>query len=205
MKITNPALFSRKEDINLIFDIMNKLSIKELKECTLNSFDKVIIKFSEDEKKNYTDEQKNKLKGDIFEIFAELYSLFITSAITCGFKEYQYNEEDYGVDGWAKNYAGNNCVVQVKFRANPNDEISYEDLAKTGFDAIFDTDYIDPKKENTIILFTNSSGANDQAIKRINRKIKRLYVVNKEIIEKEVNGNALFWQNCYEIIQKHFE
>jgi len=200
MEITNSVIDSRSEDIKIIF-----MGMKEVANSS-NDKDFQNLKYFIDlinargkEVTNNTDEF-NKFKGDLFEIFCELYSNLIKSPNVCGFFNYTANNtDDYGVDGYAKNYANVKCAVQVKYRSNPTEEIDYGSLAKTDCQARRQGG-VETEKPNTIILFTNCKGANDNA-KHVLKD--SLYVVNQEIIESQVNGNPVFWNDAYDIIKEN--
>jgi DNA replicative helicase MCM subunit Mcm2 (Cdc46/Mcm family) len=144
--------------------------------CYIGIFDEFLIginKFSELEKQiielsqNYwqiiddkTDEDytEDMLKGDLFEIFAELFFKITKSDNRVGISDYlTINEDDYGVDGVGRNYHGQKCTIQVKFRSNPMELLTIKDLKN--FQGISYKAYdVDPKLSENLIIFTNCQG-----------------------------------------------
>jgi len=200
MKITNLVIDSRYEDIKTIFTAMKNIanSDQEGSIPELHIFEDLINLQGKKVTKN--EDELNKFKGDIFEIFCEIYSNLIKSPNECGFVNYIANDiDDYGVDGYAVNYANIKCAIQVKFRSNPTTEIDYASLAKTDCQARRQGG-VETEKQNTIILFTNCKGANDNAKHVLKHS---LYTVNREKIESQINGNIIFWNDAYNIIEEN--
>lgn len=196
MEITNLAISSIYEDVKIIFTAMKTIANSDEGSIPELRFFEDLIKL-QGEKVSRNDDEFKKFKGDIFEIFCEIYSYLVKSQNTCGFVDYVANEDDYGVDGYARNYANFKCAVQVKFRSNPSDEIDYGSLAKTDCQARRQGG-VETNKENTIILFTNCAGANENS-KHVLKD--SLYVVNRELIESQVNGNVIFWNDAFDIVE----
>jgi len=200
MELTNAVMDSRYDDIKIIFAAMKNIANSDQEESIpeLKLFEDLIKlqgnKITKDE------DELNKFKGDLFEIFCEIYSNLIKSPNTCGFTNYVANDtDDYGVDGYAINYANIKCAVQVKYRSNPTNEIDYSSLAKTDCQARRQGN-VETEEKNTIILFTNCQGANDNAKHVLKHS---LYVINREIVESQVNGNVIFWNDAYDIVEEN--
>jgi hypothetical protein len=193
---------SREEDVIAIFEKLSAAATKEMyvELATLNK----LINMGADRFKD--DKDKNKFKGDMFEVFAEIYFSLVSSKITSGVVNYEplhgSTISDYGVDGTGLNYSNKPCVVQVKYRSNVKDEITYTDLSKTWHQAEEDGLVNESRKDwrRSLILFTNCNGANKNAVER-NKKYDRLYVINNSIIESEINGNVIFWKKAYDLVK----
>jgi len=214
--LSHPGIFSRVDEVYPIFETLAKAA--ESKEFVeLSDFTSLIIKRSKAKyNKEYTDDDEvlsnksNKFKGDLFEIFAEIYFTLVKSKNSSGVINYRPlhsdSDEDYGVDGTGINYSGYPSVVQVKFRSNPLNLISYSALSNTYHQA--KTDRLIPMniddQRRTLILFTNCNGENQQAKKRFSID-GELFVINKDVISSEVDGNVLFWQDAFQLIKEAIE
>ncbi len=115
---------------------------------------------------DYKSELYNQFVGDYFEAFCEFFLKYNSEAYGVSDYKAAINTQDWGVDGYGivtdqRESSGGPtpCVVQVKFRSNPMDEISYTCLAKTGWDGVKNYN-LDIKRKKNIILFTNVSGSN---------------------------------------------
>jgi hypothetical protein len=199
----HPALQTREEQIHIIFKTLSDAA-KASEFVELSDLVGLITTIGNN---MYSDDndQLNCFKGDMFEVFAEGYFTLVKSKNSSGIINYEPlhgQGDDYGVDGFGTNYSNQPSVVQVKYRSNPKDLITYSALANTWHQAEEDDMVPESKKlwRRTMILFTNSYGANDNAVKR-NKKYDRLFVINKPTIESEVNGNLIFWQDLYNLIK----
>lgn len=115
---------------------------------------------------DYQEELYNQFVGDYFEAFAEFFLKYNSEAYGVSDYKAAINTQDWGVDGYGivtdqRDSSGGPtpCVVQVKFRSNPFDEISYTCLAKTGWDGVKNYN-LDITRKKNIILFTNVNGGN---------------------------------------------
>lgn len=143
---------------------------------TMKLMTTLIANFGNNFKKNALkeidqDELYNQFVGDYFEAFAEFFLKYNAEAY--GISEYksQINNQDWGVDGYGyvtdqRDIVGGKtpAVVQVKFRSNSMDEISYTMLAKTGWDGIKNYN-LDVKRKKNVILFTNVEGGSNYLAK----------------------------------------
>lgn len=169
---------------------------------------KVITKFGKDFRKNtddvvYQEDLYNQFVGDIFELFAEFFLKTCSAVGQYGIVNYQAanNPNDWGVDGYGiaadqreTSGGATPAVVQVKFRSNPMDEISYTMLAKTGWDGVKNYG-LDIGRKNNVILFCNTEkGANHLAKEAMG---DNLYVVDMRKLDNDVTGirTVAFWEN----------
>tara|TARA_B110000858_G_C17666803_1_gene409967 strand:+ start:201 stop:842 length:642 start_codon:yes stop_codon:yes gene_type:complete len=153
-----------------------------------------IRKFADENKcigyeKNITeDECKNKVKGDIWEIFALFWlnsfggdrglNLFnITNA----------NRDERGIDMYGTNYEGNTAIIQVKYKFNENSSFQKGELETFAFAAI-GSDITRSENENvkSVFLFTST---------KPNWKLEKdICVIDiKKIKERATNKNLGFW------------
>lgn len=180
-------LFFDKEVVNMK-SFVNKT--EQLATVILNS-DKLTGK-SDEYKRNYV----NKFKGDMLEIFAELFWSVFQASPTVGIIDYKpvSEAEDYGVDGIGTNAAGTKCAIQIKYRANPVGEeskISLEDIAKTYCNGRRQHQ-LDLDKDNSIIVFTSGTDITEPC------KVvfgKTIHLINRNHIDFNISTNKTFWSS----------
>lgn len=183
---------------------------KDGKLITMKLLTKLITKAGVSFSKNTTDpvfqeELYNKFVGDFFELFAEYFFKTCSAVGQYGIINYEPAEStgDWGVDGYG--IAANQrtvtggptpAVVQVKFRSNPMDEISYTMLAKTGWDGIKNYG-LDINRKNNVILFTNTENGSNYLAK--DALGDNLYVIKKSDLDKDQTGikTVTFWEGFY--------
>jgi hypothetical protein len=144
---------------------------------------------------------QKKFKGDMLEIFAEIFFTCFENDPEVGLKMYApvSIEEDYGCDGSGVAANGLRCAVQVKFRNNPTDCVTYEELAKTDCSARRIM-CIDTAKEKTLWLFTSAYDVSNSARKVLGDS---LIVIGKNQICYNVDNNISFWDKAWEMIKNH--
>ena len=170
----------------------------------LSSMIKVYGKeFAKNADSKYFNELYNQFVGDWFEVFAEYFFKTCSNNGQYGVTYYEAvsNQKDWGVDGFGyaaaeRDTSGGRtpAVVQVKFRSNPMDEISYTCLAKTFADGVKHYD-LNPKRNNNVILFCNTeTGANFLAKEALGDS---LYVIDKRFLDKDTTGikTVKFWED----------
>jgi len=152
----------------------------------------------------YDEKEANKVKGDMFEILACVFFHRFGDEHKVALNNYKpiALSEDFGVDGIGTNAAGTEVAVQVKYRHNPLDLITYGDIAKT-FSAGTLIHKLDLTKNNSIYVFTSSKDVTAPCKEVFGA---RLRVINKDIIETYIDENKNFWANylqtIYDILQK---
>jgi len=150
---------------------------------------------------NLDDDTRNKFKGDMLEVFSEIFFKNFESDEGLGLTEYQPIDinDDYGVDARGVNVNGHHTAVQVKYR-NPEDKISYADIARTFTSAVLQlhmTDVIN--QDRTVFLFTNAggvTGAFDTVMQ------KKTVIITRNMISTKVDNNVTFWKNAYDLIYR---
>lgn len=190
-------LLIKRIDFTFLFDCV------DVKGLTKN-----IIKLS----KNYIDygyshvQGENKMKGDLFEIFAEIFFKLTSSDNRVGITNYKpvKDIDDYGVDGTGVAINGEPATVQVKFRSNPTDLMTIKDLKN--LHGISYKQYSVPVNSNkNIIIFTNCSGIHWNTQVNVLRNSTLTYGYYKQ--EKEYNlkylidNNNSFWSNVNKMIK----
>lgn len=167
------------------------------KGATLEEYMKAIEKYAlqisdEDERRTF--------KGDMLEILAEIFFKAFENSPTVGLRNYTPIplDQDYGVDAKGINANGETCAVQVKYRLNPLEEITYSDIARTYASGNIQLK-LDLKGKDRIYVFTTASGVNKECRKVFNRMVR---VIGKNIIRREINNNVNFWLTAFnEIVE----
>jgi hypothetical protein len=147
-----------------------------------------------------SEDDRMKFKGDILEFLAELFFTRFNSDPAFGLTNYTPVPitQDFGVDAHGVNANGDRAVVQVKYRANPAEEIEYTDISKT-FTSGVKRFKLDPYKDHNIFVFTTSD------VNWICRQEfgNQLVVINRAIIARTIDNNRNFWPQCFEEVQQY--
>jgi hypothetical protein len=142
----------------------------------------------------------NKFKGDMLEVFSEMFFNIFGADEGVGVTEYTPGDigSDFGVDATGINVNGHNCVIQVKYRHNPLDVISYADIARTFTSAALQLHLKDViEHDHTVYLFTTANGVSVAFEKVMGRKC---VLVTRDVISTKVDNNKAFWRKCYEMM-----
>lgn len=179
-----------------IFEIATNFQHKK---ATLKDLNKIIEQLSS--KKD--DEDKNKFKGDVFEVFTWAFFKAFKNDPSVGLVEYKPidPDEDFGVDGAGVNANGDEVVVQVKYRRNPMELVTYGEIAKTYTSGKLMLS-MSLKKKNSIYVFTNAIDITS-ACKTVFGDI--IKVLNTDAIDHYVHGNKSFWKFFYKEIYDYLD
>lgn len=144
---------------------------------------------------------QNKFKGDMLEVFAEIFFAQYHADTEFGL-QHDYEpvdiSDDFGVDARATNVNGHHSVVQVKYRSNPDETISYADIARTYTSALCQFHIDDVYNHNsTVFLFTNAGGVTGAFTTVMQRKT---VIINRAFIASKVDNNESFWKEAYQLI-----
>ena len=169
---------------------------------TFRQWNNEVLRIANSRELNFDDDAKNKFKGDMLEVFSEIFFKQFESDESLGITEYQPIEinDDYGVDARGINVNGKQSAIQVKYRSNPEDRISYADIARTFTSAVLQLhmkDVID--NDRTVFLFTNAggvTGAFDTVMQ------KKTVIITRGVITTKVDNNITFWKNAYDLIYR---
>lgn len=169
---------------------------------TFRQWNNEVLRVANSEELDFDEDAKNKFKGDMLEVFSEIFFKQFESDETLGITDYNPIDinEDYGVDACGINVNGKRSAIQVKYRSNPNDKISYDDIARTFTSAVLQfqmKDVVD--NDRTIFLFTNSNGVTG-AFNTVMQK--KSVIITRNVISSKVDNNITFWKNAYELIYK---
>lgn len=144
---------------------------------------------------------RNKFKGDMLEVLAEIYFNIFDADEAVGIKNYAPVDlgNDYGVDATGINVNGHKVAVQVKFRSNPIDDlITYADMSRTYTSGILQLGNMDlVLNNNTLYLFTTAAGVSGACQKVFGKK---LVVINRGVISTKIDNNKNFWEDAYRLI-----
>lgn len=147
------------------------------------------------------EKQRSKFKGDCFEIFAELFFNAFENDPSVGLIDYTPidSENDYGVDAVGRNANNDRVAVQIKYRTNPTDSITYSDLAKT-YTSARRLENIDVDCNNSMFVFTTAYDVTNPCVKLFG---PTLVVINFNVIDRYVTNNKSFWRNSFERVFNH--
>jgi hypothetical protein len=170
--------------------------------CTLKQLIKKINKFSETDfqKFNYPDSEK--FKGNIFEIFAEVFFKLYSSHNKIGIYDYQpvNGNQDYGVDGIGTGMDGKPATVQVKFRSNNTTSLTSNDIKQFPFQSIVAYG-VEPKTRSNMIVFTTAK--NLHWVTDGNVFLGTISTIGYQAISTFVDNNWVFWKNLQDLIQQN--
>lgn len=143
------------------------------------------------------DKKYNKITGGVFECFFIIFNHIFQNDPEVGLKfcSATTSNNDFGVDAAGVNANGISCAVQMKFRSNIKDLITYEDICKTYTSGQIDFD-IDTNKDNSIVVFT--TGTVNYIAK--NRFQKRLKIIDRRLIGTKINNNDSFWEDAWRLV-----
>ena len=147
----------------------------------------------------YSYKSKIKFEGDLFEIFAEVFINLNSSDNRIGIYDYEpiTSDEDNGVDGIGKHTDGKVCTVQVKFRNNITYELVSEDIKQFPFQsvALYGVEY---NTNKYMVVFTNCKGLHWHTLNNV--LLKRVRVINGELISMLIDNNKAFWEKSNELM-----
>lgn len=169
---------------------------------TFRQWNNEVLRIANSRELNLDEDARNKFKGDMLEVFSEIFFYQFQTDEALGITEYQPIEinDDYGVDARGINVNGKQTAIQVKYRSNPEDRISYADIARTFTSAVLQLhmkDVID--NDRTVFLFTNAggvTGAFDTVMQ------KKTVIITRGVISTKVDNNVTFWKNAFDMMWK---
>jgi len=183
------------KDQKIFSDIFSSKTLGELTR-------EIISKSKKFEDLGYPD--ADKVKGDLFEIFAECFFKILAADNRVGVYGYQPGPptEDYGVDGVGVGMDGKPSTIQVKFRSNQNEELTIKDIKN--FQGISYRKYGVPVDTNqNLILFTNAKGLH--WITEANVLSGATRTIGGDQISKLVDGNSVFWKMVVDMVVRTVE
>lgn len=139
-------------------------------------------------------ERSNVFKGDMLEVFAEIFFGAHAYDPMVGIHSYHPVPltEDYGVDATGINVVGLPVAIQCKFRSDPRTAITFADMAKTYTSGRI-RHHLPLDGNDTVILFTTANNIT-KACKEVFGT--QLRMINRNIIKLRVDNNTAFWQQA---------
>jgi hypothetical protein len=143
---------------------------------------------------NEDHDKSNTFKGDMLEILSEIFFGVYYADPMVGVRDYTpvALSEDYGVDAIGINVVDNQVAVQCKFRSNPSEAITYEDMAKT-YAAGRKRHHLALEDDDTLFLITTCNSVS-KACKHVFGSQLRL--IGRDIISLRIDKNETFWQEA---------
>jgi hypothetical protein len=174
---------------------------------TLSELSTKIIEASESyETYGYIGEEgQNKFKGDLFEIFAEIFFKLTSSDNRVGITDYSVvkDNDDYGVDGVGVALNGIPATIQVKFRSNPTTKMTIKDL-KNLHGISYKHYGVPVGTDNNIIIFTNCAGIHWNTQTNVLKNSTLTYGYHNEgsdyNLKNLIDNNTSFWKNLDKMI-----
>lgn len=168
--------------------------------------DRVSKKIIEDYADIYPDDYNapgsglDRMKGDIFEIFTEIFMKLLGSHNTIGVYNYEpvSKEDDYGVDGIGKGIDYENLTVQIKYRSDPKTELTERDI-KQFTSQSWKRYGVDLNTKCNLLLITTCKGINPITASQV--FFGQIREINRSHISKIVRNNASFWMNLTNVIE----
>ena len=169
---------------------------------TFRQWNNEVLRIANSRELNLDEDARNKFKGDMLEVFSEIFFYQFQTDEALGITEYQPIEinDDYGVDARGVNVNGKQTAIQVKYRSDPDARIKYDDIARTFTSAVLQLhmkDVID--NDRTVFLFTNAggvTGAFDTVMQ------KKTVIITRGVIATKVDNNVTFWKNAFDMMWK---
>lgn len=166
----------------------------------ISSFRQWLNEVNKSANKIEDEDERLKFKGDNLEVLSEIFFNLFQNHPAFGIKNYTpvKIENDYGVDATGLNVNGHQCAIQVKYRSNPEDKITYADIARTFTSGVLQLGLTDlVTQDHTVYLFTNTHEVTPAFTKVLGNKA---VLITKDKIEYLIDGNKGFWDGAYELI-----
>lgn len=167
---------------------------------TLSQLTKKIIKLSKDFAK-FAYKDADKMKGDLFEIFAECYFKILSADNRIGVYNYQPAPaiDDYGVDGTGIGMDDKPLTVQVKFRSDPTTELTQDDIKQFALQSIVNYG-VDKDTKTNMIVFTNAKGLHWVTDSKVFSG--RVRSIGQDVISQLIDNNLVFWKEVNDMVSE---
>jgi predicted helicase len=184
-KLQNPCVSSHPDSFKSVFE----------KSTSIRTFTDNVI----EESGKVHELDRNKFKGDCMELLTEC--LFTLAPVNSAFGLTNYKHvplsNDYGVDGIGTNANGDICAVQVKFRADADKQISFNEVGHVFLAAV--NRGVDPAKLHNIILVTNTVGVTTACKQEFG---PRAIVLGAAELRREIDNNVTWWKHANELVEE---
>ncbi len=167
---------------------------------TLTKLSNRIVKLSKNFE-SYSYKDVDKVKGDLFEIFAECFFNILSADNRIGVYGYQPGPpiDDYGVDGFGLGMNELPLTVQVKFRSDTTTELTSDDIKQFAFQSIIEYN-VDKDTRTNMIVFTNSKGLHWITESKVFSG--RVRSIGYDIISQIIDNNSVFWREVSDLIKQ---
>ena len=166
---------------------------------TFKQLVKKIDKHSETDYQLFNLDGPEKFKGDIFEIFTEIFFKLYSSHNKIGVYDYQPVPDvlDNGVDGIGVGNDEKPIAIQAKYKSNVTAVLTSKDLKQFPYHAI-----VKYKVEPTgnLILFTSGKGLHWHSENEVFQGT--IKTIGYQAISSFIDNNTVFWKNCLNLIRK---
>lgn len=157
---------------------------------------------SEYAKYNYTEEEgPNKLKGDLFEIFAEVFFKLIQSNRIGIYSYTPTIKNAVGVDATGRGIDNKPATIQVKYLRNPTDKVMIDKVGY--FPTVSNTQYgVDMRTTTNMVVFTSGECLHHDVNRLLGVNIRSIGI---ELIDSHTVGNPAFWNDLTNLIEETIE
>ena len=186
-----------------IFDVFNsRRGVKVTFEDYLAEIEKWALKIHNPDVEKEI-EERNVFRGDMLEILAEMFFGAFANDPAVGLTGYTPVPlpEDYGMDGQGNNAAGIDCAVQVKYRGDPTDLVTYAEIARTFTSAVLQRGLPLYNGSDNIFIFTSAFDVTVACKTVMGNKI---HVLNRGIIQQKIDNNVSFWEYAFNEVKEVF-
>ena len=173
-------------------DFMKRNGVNATFDAFLVEIDKWAVKITDPD-------QQDMFRGDMLEILAEMFFGAFPNDPAVGLTDYTPVPlpQDYGVDGVGKNAAGTDCAVQIKYRGNPTNLVTYPEIARTFTSAVLQMNLPLYNGQDSIFIFTS---AYDVTVACKTVMGNKIHVLSRGIIQNKIDNNINFWNHAYKEI-----
>ena len=180
-----------------IFDVFNNRKGVDV------TFEDYLAEIEKWASKIQDDEERDIFRGDMLEILAEIFFGAFANDPAVGLTGYTPVPlpEDYGVDGVGNNSAGIACAVQVKYRGDPTDLVTYAEIARTFTSAVLQRSLPLYNGSDNIFIFTS---AYDVTVACKTVMGDKIHILNRAIIQSKIDNNVSFWEYAFNEIKDTF-
>jgi hypothetical protein len=163
------------------------------------SLDEFIKKMKKEDFSKFSFIDEHKFRGDVFEIFAEVFFKIHQGDNRVGI--YNYSpvppREDNGVDGVGLGIDGTPATVQVKFRSDETYLLKERDIKNFPYQSIIEYD-VDKNTKTNMLIFTTSAGLHYYTEGNVFKG--RIRAITKKEISRMIDNNECFWLAARELI-----
>ena len=161
-----------------------------------NTFESYLVEIEKWASRIQDPDERNIFRGDMLEVLAEIFFGAFANDPAVGLTGYTPVPlpEDYGMDGQGKNAAGTDCAVQIKYRGDPTDLVTYAEIARTFTSAVLQRGLPLYNGSDNIFIFTS---AYDVTVACKTVMGDKIHILNRGIIQNMIDNNVSFWEYAF--------